>query len=110
MKDIFIIHGSCGNPQENWFPWLKKELEKLGRNVIVPQFPPPDSKTGEEKLNEWLKAFEKYQKSVDGSTIIVAHSKGCIFTYHLLSHLKHQVRAVFLIGQDQMKLFEYFAR
>jgi len=28
--NFFIFHGIYGNPEENWFPWLKKELEKKG--------------------------------------------------------------------------------
>ncbi|KKS50273.1 MAG: hypothetical protein UW01_C0001G0132 [Candidatus Nomurabacteria bacterium GW2011_GWA2_43_66] len=24
--NAFIFHGTEGHPQENWFPWLKKEL------------------------------------------------------------------------------------
>jgi hypothetical protein len=27
-KRVFIIHGWEGYPEEGWFPWLKKELEK----------------------------------------------------------------------------------
>lgn len=30
MKNYFIIHGSFGNSQENWFPWLEKELSGGG--------------------------------------------------------------------------------
>jgi hypothetical protein len=41
MRNIFIIHGSYGYPEENWFPWLKKELSKLGHRVFVPKFPIP---------------------------------------------------------------------
>lgn len=26
MKNYFIIHGSFGNSQENWFPWLEKQI------------------------------------------------------------------------------------
>ncbi len=26
MNNIFLIHGSYGNPYKNWLPWLKKEL------------------------------------------------------------------------------------
>jgi hypothetical protein len=61
MKNIFIIHGSYGSPQENWFPWLKKELSKLGHKVLVPQFRSPadkqDSSYGGHKLSNGLKQW-----------------------------------------------------
>ena len=41
MKNVIIIHGTEGYPEENWFPWLKKNLEERGYNVTVPQFPSP---------------------------------------------------------------------
>lgn len=41
MANVIIIHGAYGNPEENWFPWLKKELEKLDCRVFVPKFPTP---------------------------------------------------------------------
>jgi predicted alpha/beta hydrolase family esterase len=45
MANIFIIHGSYGNPDENWFPWLKKELEQEGHKVFVPKFPTPEDQS-----------------------------------------------------------------
>ena len=46
MANIFIIHGTEGYPEENWFPWLKKELEQKGHIVFVPQFPTPPVEIG----------------------------------------------------------------
>jgi len=45
MSTVFIIHGSGDGSQEHWFPWMKKELEKLGHTVIAPQFPCKDVKS-----------------------------------------------------------------
>ena len=97
MKRAFIIHGSHGNPQENWFPWLKSELEKLNYKVTIPQFPAANN-TGSENLDDWLKMFEKYLELFDENSILIAHSKGCIFTYHLLHRIRPCIRAVFLVA------------
>lgn len=103
MKNVFIIHGSYGSPQENWFPWLKKELEKLGQRVFVPQFPVPppekqDAAYGGHKLSEWLKKMAEYKNYINEETIIIAHSRGNVFTYHFLSELKKSVDSAFLVA------------
>ena len=33
MNNYFIIHGSFGSPFGNWFPYLRKEIEKKGLEV-----------------------------------------------------------------------------
>lgn len=98
MRTAFIFHGTGAGPNWNWFPWLKKELEKLGLRVFVPQFPAAKIKDGQEKLNDWLAAFEKYKQYVKKDTIIIAHSKGAVFTYHLLPTLEQKIQAVFLVA------------
>ncbi len=101
MRNIFIFHGSYGSPEENWFPWLKKELEKLDNRVIVPQFPTPktqDSAYSGHRLQKWLRSFDKYRKLLNDKTIIIAHSRGCVFTYHLMPTLKTPIDCLFLVA------------
>ncbi len=92
MTNVFIIHGAFGHPQENWFPWLKKELEKVGCKVFVPKFPTPEGQS----LENWLNVFKDYEKYVDENTIFVAHSIGPSFVLHLLE--KYKTKATFLIA------------
>lgn len=98
MRNIFIIHGSYGHPEENWFPWLKKELEALGHNVIVPRFPIHSDSTNNHRLNEWIDEFGKYKNLVNDETIIVAHSRGCSFSLQLLPILNIKIDSMFLVG------------
>lgn len=56
MTKIFLLHGSYGSPEGNWFPWLKKELEKLDCTVLIPKFPTPENQS----LETWLAVFKEY--------------------------------------------------
>lgn len=96
MKNAFIIHGTEGYPEENWFPWLKSELEKRGYIVYVPQFPslPKIPAT----IVEWFEVLKKYESYINEETILIGHSLGGIFTLRILEKLKHPVKAAFLIG------------
>lgn len=73
MKRVFIIHGYTDYPEENWFPWLKTELEKLGLKVIAPAMP----NTKRPQFNEWLTHLQKVAGHVDEETYFVGHSLGC---------------------------------
>lgn len=97
MNTVFIIHGSYGCPEENWFPWLKTELENQGKNVIVPRFQIPTGKEGH-SLDSWLHTFEEYKESVNEETVIVAHSRGCSFAFQLLPILGIKINSLFLVG------------
>lgn len=101
MRNIFIFHGSYGHPLGNWFPWLKEELEKLGNRVFVPQFPIPKTQNeafSGHSLQKWLKSFAKYRKFLNDKTIIIAHSRGCVFAYHLLPTLKTPINCLILVA------------
>lgn len=94
MKNVFIIHGAYGYPGENWFPWLKKELEKEGYNVIVPTFPTPEN----QNLNNWLKVIGNYKKYFDQDTIVVGHSIGAGFLLNVIERLERPIRSAFLVS------------
>ena len=91
MKAI-IIHGAYGNPEENWFPWLKSELEKLGVEVFVPTFPTPENQT----LENWQNVFKDYEQHMGEDAIVIGHSLGPAF---LLSELEnHKAKAAFFVS------------
>ena len=94
MTNIIIIHGSYGNPNENWFPWLKSELENLKCDVFVPKFPTPENQS----LESWRKVFEKYKQYVNENTILVGHSLGPAFLLDLLENLDKPVKSAFFIS------------
>ena len=73
MKRIFIVHGWDFNPNMNWYPWIKKELEKKGYKVVVPLMPNPS----EPNINAWVSHLKKTVGKLDKDTYFVGHSIGC---------------------------------
>ena len=86
MKNALILHGTDFEKnqkqrQNNWFPWLKKEMEKIGYHVWLPE------------LSEvWHPDLERYWKFVKNfefnkESIIIGHSSGGAFIFGLLNKL-----------------------
>ena len=94
MKKAFIIHGAYGNPNENWFPWLKKELESLDYKVISPTFPTPENQS----LENWNKVFEEYKDQLDENTIMIGHSLGCPFILNVVQNTNTKIKAIYLVA------------
>ena len=94
MSNIFIVHGAYGNPDENWFPWLKTEMEKQGYNVIIPVFPTPEG----QNLDNWLKNLEEFKDYIDEETIFIGHSIGSGFILNVIERLENTIKAAFLVA------------
>jgi len=96
MNNIFIFHGTEGYPEENWFPWLKLELEQKGYKVFVPQFPSPPVVPA--KISEWHDVLKDFRQYINEDTILIGHSLGGIFTLRILEKLEYPVKAAFFVG------------
>lgn len=107
MKNALILHGTAGNSNENWFPWLKGELEKLEYAVWLPDLPQAD-KPNPLRYNDFLMNHPSLGKVSDeggrkgsfftNETILIGHSSGAVEILHLLPHLSVNIRAAFLVG------------
>ena len=70
MKNILLVHGFNGIPKI--FIYFKKELNKKGYNVIIPDFPTRADIT----LNGYFAVFDKYKEYFNEDLIVIAHSLG----------------------------------
>ncbi len=94
QRTVAIVHGTKGNPQGNWFPWLKAELEKKSLRVCVPQMPTPEG----QDLEAWLHVFEAEVGELDESSILIGHSVGAVFALRYLEQRERAIRAAFLVA------------
>jgi hypothetical protein len=94
MSNFIFIHGTGGNPNECFYPWLRRELENRGYKVYAPQLPMPEEQT----LGSWLEAFRPYEKFVNEKTCFVGRSIGPAFILRLLERMNVRVKACFLVA------------
>ena len=94
MPSCFIFHGTGGYPEENWFAWLKKEMEKIGFTVYVPQFPTPEGQT----VEAWFDVFKQYESVLDDRTVIAGHSLGGAFLLRLLEKIPTKIALACFVG------------
>lgn len=93
-QNVIIIHGAYGNPEENWFPWLKKELEKISCNVFIPKFPTPEG----QNLDNWMKILNDYNYYLDSNLIMIGHSIGVALILRKLEIINKPIKASFFVA------------
>ncbi len=83
------MHGYDATPNDNWFPWLKKELTTKGFQVEVPQMPGASQPT----LDKWLTYLQQIVGECDENTFLVGHSLGTITILRFLEALPKDQKA-----------------
>lgn len=79
MKKAVLLHGTDGTPNDHWFPWLKRELEKCGYEVFAPTLPEnhtPNRDTYDESLKNFNWDYS--------GNLLIGHSSGTTTILNLL--------------------------
>lgn len=88
-----ILHGWKGNSRSAFIPWLKKELESFGHEVVALDLPHPFIPDVIEQAEEVL-AKVKF----DANTVLVGHSLGSVVAYRVLEKLNSPIKKLVLVG------------
>jgi uncharacterized protein len=73
QKRVVIVHRWTGSPEDDWIPWLRKELVERKIRVEVPPMPDPDYPT----MEQWIPFLAESVGHADEHTYFVGHSIGC---------------------------------
>lgn len=96
MKNALILHGTWGNPEENWFRWLEAELVKKDYEVWVPQLPGADE-PDIPRYNKYI--FENWE--LDKDSVLIGHSSGAVAILGILQELPDDIvieKAILVAG------------
>jgi len=114
MKFV-LFHGIFGGAVDNWFPFVRKELEKAGQEVVVLAFPYTTQeelkRNGpgyeiKQSLESWMACCEETLNDLQDmeKLCFVGHSVGCLFILHLLSRWNLVLDSVFFVAPFLQKL------
>jgi len=95
-KAIFLPGNGGGTTSDSWFPYVGKELEKLGIKVIASDFPDPILA----RKKYWLPFLEKL--GTDENTILIGHSSGGVAAMRYAEN--HQILGSILVGVNHTDL------
>ncbi len=89
MNKVYVVHGYTADATQNWFPWLKQELESRGIETTVFDMPHPLAP----KAAEWDAYLAAHIDHCDEQTFFVGHSLGCIALLRYFETLPSDARA-----------------
>ncbi len=92
MKRVILLHGNGDSSgSDNWQPYVKQELEKLGVTCLSPDL--PDNVVA--RMSHWFPYFEE-TLSIGKDDIVVGHSSGALAIMKYAEN--HEVGGSVLVG------------
>jgi len=85
MKKALILQSWFSTPEDNWYPWLKAELEKRGYRVMVPKLPTMDTSSPD---MEAMLTHINSLNFVTEETLVIGHSLGSVLALRLAERRK----------------------
>ena len=103
MKRVVIVHRWSGGAYEDWRPWLKSKLEKMGYKVFLPDMPDAD----EPIIEKWVNKLADVVSTPDLDTYFIGHSIGCQTILRYLETIDSKVGgALFVAGWFNLENLE----
>ena len=91
--NFVIVHGYKGMVDQNFIPWLKKELEGRGYKVQAPQLPNTDDPKESEQVDHVLDNC-----TFDDNTVLIGHSLGGAVAMKAVEKLDTKIKGLFLVA------------
>jgi len=93
-KKVIFVHGYTASSKVNWYPNISKELDKLGVDYSIRDYP-GDRHPAQE---EWLEIIEEEVQATNKPIVLVGHSLGTRAILLYLEKLQRKVDTVILIS------------
>ncbi len=109
-QKALLIHGFEGDSNVVWFPWMKRELEARGFDVIAPNL--PDAR--HPKIANWMKVLTPILNNFGPNDIVVGLSLGSKAAIHAIDlagkNIKHTYLVASAIGEIDKRKWDIFAK
>ena len=93
MKNATLLQGAGETQKSFWLPYVKRELEKRGYKVWLPQLPGIDNP----KLKEIL-PFVLENGKFDKDTVIIGHSAGVPIALSVLERIEVEIKQSIMVA------------
>ncbi|OIO80477.1 hypothetical protein AUJ84_03375 [Candidatus Pacearchaeota archaeon CG1_02_32_132] len=93
MKKVILIHRWSGNPDSDWYPWLKEKLESKGFSVEIPEMPDTDNP----QIKSWVGNLKKICPNPE-NVYLIGHSVGCQTILRYLEKIDGKPKKVIFVA------------